>query len=254
MYVTPVINQFPFSGNANIDNNCFMENREQQILSEIKSMVASIRSQLEKLDAKMVEFHQTVDPEGFKKESINVIIDDIDMLARPLETEVVEIPLELDIPAEPVIEPAAEPVDEPEAVTVAESDDDLPFGDLRVEEDDDLPGFFSVPEPVTVSVKASVARPTINDAHSADQAWRKDMPGSPVKDIRSAISLNDRVFFINNLFDEDAQAFVNALSSINAMSTLDEVVAFVTEQYPHWDLNSDIVYRFMMAVRRKVSE
>ena len=31
-----------------------MENREQQILSEIKSMVASIRSQLEKLDAKMV--------------------------------------------------------------------------------------------------------------------------------------------------------------------------------------------------------
>lgn len=241
MYVTPVINQFPFSGNANIDNNCFMENREQQILSEIKSMVASIRSQLEKLDAKMVEFHQTVDPEGFKKESINVIIDDIDMLARPLETEVVEIPLELDIPAEPVIEPAAEPVDEPEAVTVAESDDDLP-------------GFFSVPEPVTVSVKASVARPTINDAHSADQAWRKDMPGSPVKDIRSAISLNDRVFFINNLFDEDAQAFVNALSSINAMSTLDEVVAFVTEQYPHWDLNSDIVYRFMMAVRRKVSE
>lgn len=241
MYVTPVINQFPFSGNANIDNNCFMENREQQILSEIKSMVASIRSQLEKLDAKMVEFHQTVDPEGFKKESINVIIDDIDMLARPLETEVVEIPLELDIPAEPVIEPAAEPVDEPEAATVAESDDDLP-------------GFFSVPEPVTVSVKAPVARPTINDAHSADQAWRKDMPGSPVKDIRSAISLNDRVFFINNLFDEDAQAFVNALSSINAMSTLDEVVAFVTEQYPHWDLNSDIVYRFMMAVRRKVSE
>lgn len=204
-------------------------------------MVASIRSQLEKLDAKMVEFHQTVDPEGFKKESINVIIDDIDMLARPLETEVVEIPLELDIPAEPVIEPAAEPVDEPEAATVAEPDDDLP-------------GFFSVPEPVTVSVKASVARPTINDAHSADQAWRKDMPGSPVKDIRSAISLNDRVFFINNLFDEDAQAFVNALSSINAMSTLDEVVAFVTEQYPDWDLNSDIVYRFMMAVRRKVSE
>ena len=65
-----------------------MENREQQILSEIKSMVASIRSQLEKLDAKMVEFHQAVDPEGFKTESINVIIDDIDMLAPPVEPEI----------------------------------------------------------------------------------------------------------------------------------------------------------------------
>ena len=308
MYITPVINQFPcFSGDANIDNNCFMENREQQILSEIKSMVASIRSQLEKLDAKMVEFHQAVDPEGFQKESINVIIDDIDVLARPAETEIVEIPLGLDIPevlpaefkAEaPAEEPQTEiPADVPAEIPVEqteeqkEEDDDLPFGDLpedvqqpepqdasdeepteelqpepqpvqepvkeeapQEEDDDDLPGFFDVPETITVAAKASAsAKPTINDAHSTDQAWRKDMPGSPVKDIRSAISLNDRVFFINNLFDEDAQAFVNTLSSINSMASLDEVVDFVTAQYPQWNLNSDVVYRFMMAVRRKVN-
>ena len=280
-----------------------MENREQQILSEIKSMVASIRSQLEKLDAKMVEFHQAVDPKGFQKESINVIIDDIDVLARPAETEIVEIPLGLDIPevlpaefkAEaPVEEPQAEiPADVPVEIPVEQTeeqkdeDDDLPFGDLpedvpqpelqpepqevsqeepqpvqepvkeeapQEEEDDDLPGFFDVPETITVAAKASAAaKPTINDAHSTDQAWRKDMPGSPVKDIRSAISLNDRVFFINNLFDEDAQAFVNTLSSINSMTSLDEVVDFVTAQYPQWNLNSDVVYRFMMAVRRKVN-
>lgn len=327
MYITPVINRFPcFSGDANIDNNCFMENREQQILSEIKSMVASIRSQLERLDAKMVEFHQAVDPEGFKKESINVIIDDIDMLTRPVETEIVEIPLGLDIPevlpnqfsAEPPVEdvsetetpveaaaeeitveetlcedapveevPSEEPMEVETEPAVEADDDDLPFGDIPAEEtqpepvseelesvsgepepetvnqepvqeeddDDDLPGFFSVmEEPVTVAVKASAAaRPTINDAHSTDQAWRKDMPGSPVKDIRSAISLNDRVFFINNLFNEDAQAFVNTLSSINSMASLDEVVEFVTAQYPDWNLNSEIVYRFMMAVRRKVN-
>ncbi len=323
MYITPVINQSPcFSGDANIDNNCFMENREQQILSEIKSMVASIRSQLEKLDAKMVEFHQAVDPEGFQKESINVIIDDIDVLARPAETEIVEIPLGLDIPEVLPVEmpvvapvaphtetPAVEPVElqteiTPEAtveISVEQEeeqkteDDDLPFGDLpedepedglqsesqpdveievepepepesqpepepvkeeepQEEEDDDLPGFFDVPEAVTVAAKASAAaKPTINDAHSTDQAWRNDMPGSPVKDIRSAISLNDRVFFINNLFDEDAQAFVNALTSINSMTSLDEVVEFVTASYPHWNLNSDTVYRFMMAVRRKVN-
>ncbi len=299
MYITPVINQFPcFSGDANIDNNCFMENREQQILSEIKSMVASIRSQLEKLDAKMVEFHQAVDPEGFQKESINVIIDDIDVLARPAETEIVEIPLGLDIPevlpAEFTAEtPAETPVETPvelpvelQEETPAEEavefsveqveeqnaeDDDLPFDDLpeeepqsepetvkeevpQEEEDDDLPGFFDVPETVTVAAKASAAaKPTINDTHSTDQAWRKDMPGSPVKDIRSAISLNDRVFFINNLFDEDAQAFVNTLSNINSMTSLDEVVDFITAQYPHWNLNSDVVYRFMMAVRRKVN-
>ncbi len=291
MYITPVINQFPcFSGDANIDNNCFMENREQQILSEIKSMITSIRSQLEKLDAKMVELHQTVDPEGFKTESINVIIDDIDILPPPVETEIVEIPLGLEIPSATSAEPVEDVPVEEEAIEETpveeipvETDYDLPFADIPAEEpieepqmeavvepdpecepesepvveddeDDDLPGFFSVPETVTVAAKASaVAKPTINDTHSTDQAWRKDMPGSPVKDIRSAISLNDRVFFINNLFDEDAQAFVNALSSINAMTSLDEVVGFVMENFPHWNLNSDTVYRFMMAVRRKVN-
>ena len=254
-----------------------------------------------------------------------MIIDDIDMLTRPVETEIVEIPLGLDIPeilpnefhAEPPVEdvsetetpveaaaeeitveetlcedapveevPSEEPMEVETESAVEADDDDLPFGDIPAEEtqpepvseepesvsgepepetvnqepvqeddDDDLPGFFSVvEEPVTVAAKASAsARPTINDAHSTDQAWRKDMPGSPVKDIRSAISLNDRVFFINNLFNEDAQAFVNTLSSINSMASLDEVVEFVTAQYPDWNLNSEIVYRFMMAVRRKVN-
>ena len=295
-----MINQSPsISGDANIDNNCFMENKEQQILSEIKSMVASIRNQLEILDAKMVEFHQAVDPEGFKAESINVIIDDIGMLAPPVEPQIVEIPLDIpeeepeteaadeeddddDLPFDDV--PAGEPVDEPVDIPSEESDDlpeesviPIPVEEPVVEEpvaeqptvtepaveepavqeqddDDDLPGFFDVPETVTVASKAAVsAKPTINDAHSTDQAWRKDMPGTAVKDIRSAISLNDRVIFINNLFAQDAQAFVNALSAINLMASLDEVVEYVTSQYPHWDLNSDIVYRFMMAVRRKVN-
>ena len=303
-----------FSGDANIDNNCFMENREQQILSEIKSMVASIRSQLEMLDAKMVEFHQAVDPEGFKAESINVIIDDIGMLAPPVEPQIVEIPLDIpeeepeteivpeeesadeaeayeepeteaadeeddddDLPFDDV--PAGEPVDEPVDIPSEESDDlpeesviPIPVEEPVAEEptvtepaveepavqeqddDDDLPGFFDVPETVTVASKAAVsAKPTINDAHSTDQAWRKDMPGTPVKDIRSAISLNDRVIFINNLFAQDAQAFVNTLSAINSMASLDEVVEYTAAEYPHWDLNSDIVYRFMMAVRRKVN-
>lgn len=246
-------------------------------------MVASIRSQLEKLDAKMVEFHQAVDPEGFKTESINVIIDDIDILPASVETEIVEVPLELevteeaddDLPfgnlpeaepqeallheetagseeavepevAEVEVEPQPEPEPEPEAVRQEPAAEE--------EDDDDLPGFFSVPETTTVAAKVSaVAKTTINDAHSTDQAWRKDMPGSPVKDIRSAISLNDRVFFINNLFEEDAQAFVNTLSSINSMASLDEVVGFINEKYPHWNMNSDVVYRFMMAVRRKVN-
>lgn len=191
-----------------------MENREQQILSEIKTMMASIRSQLERLDAKMAELQQVVDPEDFEAESIDISID---------------------VDVEEVVEP------EPLPLLTEDDDDDLPEA---VEE---------AVEVVTVAAKAEeTSEPTINDVMSADHAWRKDMPGTPVKDIRSAISLNDRVIFINLLFEEDAQKFVNALTSINSMETLDQVVDFVCSEYPTWDLNSELVYRFMMAVRRKV--
>ena len=269
-------------------------------------MMASIRSQLEMLDAKMAELQQVVDPEGFEANSINIEIDDAEMQSQAFAVEVQEIPLimeelspaepeqvaeaELILEPEPVIEPepavepepVAEPEPEPEPLPepeleiaveeelslIEEDDDDLPFAEVPTvsdapevpelpaaveEEDDDLPGIFDEPEVITIAAKtAAAAKPTINDAHSADQAWRKDMPGTPVRDIRSAISLNDRVFFINTLFDENAQAFVDTLTKINAMETLDQVVEYITGQYPHWNLNSETVYRFMMAVRRKV--
>lgn len=204
-----------------------MENREQQILSEIKSMMASIRSQLERLDAKMAELQQVVDPEEFDSTPIDIEIDEIVPAAdlsvdEPQTVEVQEIPLEVE---------------------------DIP----EVMEDDDLPGVFDIPEPVTVADKASVeAKPILNEVITADYAWRRDMPGTPVRDIRSAISLNDRVIFINLLFKEDAQAFVDTLSKINAMETLDQAVGFVCASFPEWDLSSELVYRFMMAVRRKV--
>lgn len=274
-----MINQIPLvSGNANIDNNCFMENREQEILSEIKSMMASIRSQLEMLDAKLVELHQEVDPRGFESDLINVIVDDIG-ISGVREPVVEEIPLDLPEALEAPVEVTGEEADEAVAEEtvqaveqLTEEDDDLPFGEMPVEipvevpveipaepvqvepEDDDLPGIFDEPEPVTVAAKAAVAaRPTLNDSLAADQAWRRDMPGTSVRDIRSAISLNDRVIFINQLFEEDAQAFVNALADINQMTTLDEVVEYLAARYPQWNMNSDLVYRFMMAVRRKIS-
>ena len=278
-----------------------MENREQQILSEIKSMMASIRSQLERLDAKMAELQQVVDPEEFDMAPIDIDIDEVAHEEPVQIVEVQEIPMEVEEPEEEVveesveevadfpeeepeaIEPEEEPVEEPveEAEPESESDvepelaeesepelepepeaepeidDDLPFAETPApeeEDDDDLPGVFDLyDEPVTVAAKAAdQAKPILNEVMAADCAWRKDMPGSPVRDIRSAISLNDRVIFINLLFKEDAQAFVDTLAKINTMETLDQAVEYICETFPTWDLNSDLVYRFMMAVRRKV--
>ena len=242
-----------------------MENKEQQILAEIKSMMASIRVQLERLDAKMAELQQVVDPEEFEAESIDLEIDEPIVVEQIVE-EVVqeqEIPLAEEIVSveEPVEEIVEETVEAPIEDAPVEEEVEEVLEDLPVEEttSDDLPFFdeepvlVAEPSPVTVAEKAeSVARPTVNDAMAAQQAWRKDMPGSQVRDIRSAISLNDRIIFINYLFKEDPMAFQESLTKINQMESLDQVVEYVCTDFPEWDLNSEVVYRFMMAVRRKV--
>lgn len=213
-----------------------MENREQQILSEIKSMMASIRLQLEQLDAKMAELQQSVDPEGIEAEPIDIDLDETvapEVVAEPVEQSI-DFVDDLPVVETPVVET---PVVESPAVE--EDDDDLPF--------------FTEPEQVTVHAAANtVVRPVVIDAMTARQAWRTDMPGAPVKDIRSAISLNDRVIFINYLFNEDPMAFQEALTKINQMDSLDQVVEFALTSHPEWDMDSEVVYRFMMAVRRRV--
>jgi hypothetical protein len=233
-----------------------MENKEQQILSEIKSMMASIRSQLERLDAKMAELQQVVDPENFEADSVDINIDEPieDVTADLPEIQDDDLPFD-DVPVEDAAdEPVQVDIEQPAEEIVEETAAEEVVEETAVEEeDDDLPGVFDEPVPVTIATKAEVtAKPTINDVMASEHAWRKDMPGTPVRDIRSAISLNDRVIFINLLFNEDAQAFVNALTRINSMETLDEAVDFISSEFPSWDLNSDLVYRFMMAVRRKV--
>ena len=248
-----------------------MENREQQILSEIKEMMASIRIQLEKLDDKMAELQQVVDPEGVTAMPIDIEIGEDLLVEEAQEVVVQEIPLVVEEPEVEVEEPVAEEpavvetVVEEEAVQetvveevpVVEVEEDLPVAveeDLPAAEeddDDDLP-LFAEPTPLFEAAQASPkAKKAVLDVMEDKQAWRTDMPGAPVRDLLSAISLNDRVQFINTLFNGDPAVFQQTRAKINMMTSLDQVVEFVTANF-NWDLNSQVVYRFMMAVRRKI--
>ena len=138
----------------------------------------------------------------------------------------VDIPIDIDIDEMSAEEPAARMSDETEPEAVAEV----------VESVAEVP-------PV---------RQAVIDVLEDKRAWKTDMPGAPVRDIRSAISLNDRVLFINRLFNEDPISFQDMLSKINNMTSIEEVIEAVVAEHPDWDLGSEIVYRFMMAVRRKI--
>ena len=93
-------------------------------------------------------------------------------------------------------------------------------------------------------------RSQLPDLHSFQ--WMNDMPGGEVANMISGISLNDRVLFINTLFREDPSLFQSTISALNGMKSLEDAVAWLVARFPEWDLNSEVVYRFMMAARRKL--
>ena len=150
----------------------------------------------------------------------------------------------------------------------SETEEDLPSDDLPF--DDDLPAddVFGAAAPAAEEpeepeepkpsrkkkalIDSQNAGGAVMDVMAEKQAWRVDRPGTQVKNIISAISLNDRVLLINVLFREDPMLFQNTIAAFNAMTSLDEAVAYVQTNFPEWNMNSEPVYRLMMAVRRKL--
>lgn len=234
-----------------------MENREQQILSEIKTMMGSIRSQLELLDAKMAELQQCVDPEDFEDNPIEL---DIEIVEENHEVET--LPVTEDLPEDEYV-PIYES-EEQEPVNELEEHEPVVEAEMPIvhevensdeeDEDGDLPGVFDQPMPLYAAAQVSpkVNRPSVAEVMAENHPWRTDMPGTAVKDVRSAISLNDRIIFINNLFNEDPIAFQEVITQVNAMTSLAQVERYLRGTHPEWDFNSELVYRFMMAIRRKV--
>lgn len=188
----------------------------------------------------------------------------------PEPTSPVTEPVEVSIPTEVATTPEA-PVIQP--------DDDLPSGDdLPMDEPSTIPEpvpkptldiepeivIAPAPESETTQKTEPAPRPkasildsqkpetAVMDVMAEKQAWRTDRPGSQVKNVISAISLNDRVLLINVLFREDPILFQSTISAFNGMTNLDEAISYIQTNFPDWDLNSEPVYRLMMAVRRKL--
>ena len=216
-------------------NSCLMEKTQKEILNDIMAELSAIRLALNSLESKLSRIDLS-DPEPVELDLDEELDGDLpeEAPAEIAEETPAEAPAEIaeETPAEAPVEIAEEAPVEPEVEL------DL-FGEpvLRVNE----------------KLGAGRSR-SVGEKMEQKEAWRTAMPGAAVKDVRSAISLNDRVLFIRELFGGDAGLFQKAVDDINAMGSLDEMVAYVNERHPGWDLDSDTVYRLMMAVRRKLSD
>lgn len=208
-----------------------MSNIDEKTIAGLLERINAIKNELSQLEDEIKALQlDAVEPP--------VILDEAKDLSEAVE------PSEL-APAVP--EPAEEPEEEPIDIAPV---DDTPI-DISISDVEDMPA--DAPEPRKSILDTAKADTAVMDVMAEKQAWRTDRPGMPVRNIISAISLNDRVYLINTLFGEDPLLFQETISKFNAMGGLSEALDFISENHPDWDMNSEPVYRLMMAVRRKLS-
>ena len=208
---------------------------EKRIFDEITAKIDALQCELDALREKVSSLMAEPAASAFT-EPVDIMLDDAAPVAPEQESPKAPVPEPEPVPES---EPDPAPVPEPEPVPVPEPEP-IPVPEPVAE-----PEPVSEPEPVPVPEPAAVrTRP--------DYAWARDIPGNPVSNIISGISLNDRVLLINTLFQEDPILFQKTIAAFNSMSSLNEAYDYILASFPKWNLGSDIVYRLMMAVRRKL--
>ena len=257
--------------------------KEQQVfLDEVINSLTAMQERLARLEKEVALLKGEAVPEPVPSEPIDFGLDPFDMsVAEEPRPEPVPAPAPAVKPEPapaaptpapaPAPEPAPEPapVPEPEPAPAVEPEpapapapepapapaaapEDLPEDDLPEAFADLFPDVHAPSRSLNDAKAASRKVKAVMDVMAEKMAWRTDMPGAEVKDIRSAISLNDRVMFIGTLFREDSMLFQDTVSRLNMMSSLDTAVDYLKSTFPEWKMDSDPVYRFMMAVRRKL--
>ena len=265
-----------------------MEKSRPEILSEIQETLAMLKARIADIEEKLAVLEQAQEPEPEPAEepvAEQVPMQEQEAVELPAE-EIVDIapeepasaaePAEEDLPAaEADLDPIDISLDEievdmaPEAPAVPEAEPAAAEPEAApapspAAKPAPAPAAPEEPDPEEELLMDGPARTNINDKQGRNVrkavmdvvgqklAWKTAMPGTPVKNVISAISLNDRVLFINTLFKEDPMAFQEAIAAFNGMASFDEAEEYVKANYPDWNLNSDLVFRLMMAVRRKL--
>lgn len=237
---------------------------QKELLAELERGLSELKEKIAVMEKLIAEYNRT---ETSDSEENGEVAEHIELVHEDFLPEISEAVQEETAPGIIAVEegPAESvPVESrPEIPATSETaTGDLPaaeeeapesvFGELWGES---KPAAAKKPAPRTLNdVNAASVHKAVIDSRPDKPRWYTDIPGSEVKDVRSAISLNDRVLFICSLFRDDSMLFQDVENRINSFPTLEKAVEYLSETFPEWDIYSDNVHRFMMAVRRKIRQ
>ena len=196
-----------------------MTQDNKEILDGLKDAIESLRRQISELETRVEAFSQALaEPEVEQ--------------APEIVEETVEEPVAVDIEADIQMEDI--PVD-------------LEVGEAPVEVTPLEENVFDFQDTPAAPRKDRKERKSSANGYK----WRTDLPGVQVKNIRSGISLYDRALYINSLFGEDFALYDTTIGHLNELDSLDDAVEYLSAQFSDWDFGSEVVYSFMMSLRKK---
>ncbi len=152
------------------------------------------------------------------------------------ETTEPEVEVELIVADEPQEEPIAQPTEE-----IVDEPQENPIQPAQTE---DEPQEQPIEEQVEQIVEEPVAEP-----HRPVQTT---LFGSPVQDIRQAISLGDRFLFQRELFGGKGEQMQKTLDAINQLSSLEEAETYIGKHFS-WNKESSTTELFMNVLHRRFS-
>ncbi len=215
------------------------ENVEKEVEEEntfIDEVAESSDENSEAMDATQEDLEEE---SSFEKEE--VIVED-------KYEEAIEIAEEVAIEEEPLESIEEEHLDEEEEEAISSDNS------LEAEEEEDMLPTMSLEE---MEQKEELeSKPDLNEVFSEgeDASLSSQLKKQPIADLLSAIGLNERYSYANELFDGDVDDFKRAVGLLNDFDSASEAIDFFNNELSrtyNWEADNEIVKALFQLVERR---
>jgi hypothetical protein len=176
-----------------------------------------------------------------------------------------EKPVEKEVePEAEVVEPSVEEEVNEEMIEVSEKQDE------ESSQVEDTPAFELVEtKPVEEKTEAEVitaedlgpslheaiqqSKETLHDIigkFKSDTSLATKLQNKPISNIKTAVSINDKIMYINELFNGDSKLWDEVIDALNTMDNLDNALTYIDKRFG-WEEENDTIISFLELIYRR---
>lgn len=203
----------------------------KETLLKIAEYIEEQTSRLDTLERKVASLENTLE-QAHKQEELQ-------------EAEIKRLKEQLAVATTLAAQPAPQPAPEvvAEEFAEAEQEDEVAISNVDAQLEQDMKMAELEARLIDLEVK--------EEAKSADPFAERALFGTPVDDIRHAISLGDRFLFQRELFAQNGELMQKTLETLNNQANMDEAIAYLDKHFADWDKESTAYQLFLNVLHRR---